>query len=341
MPIFIGSRFSGVSAMLDNINSGLMALVQVPDRPRMLIVDDQPANVQALYAVFSADFQVFMATKGDQAMRIALLEQPDIILLDVVMPDMDGHEICRQLKLNNETADIPVLFVTAQTDPDEETYALQVGGVDFIQKPINPSVVKARVKTHLTLKRQTDLLKQMVFIDGLTGIFNRRYFDDRLMAEWGRASRNQEQLSLILIDVDHFKQFNDRYGHQSGDDCLRQVASALKRTLWRPCDVVARYGGEEFACILPDTDLQGAMQVASRLGEAVMQCKIPHADSVKCGFVTVSLGVGVHGADCPGEMAHLLALADDNLYRAKRAGRAQAQGSELDTVLECREAKAD
>lgn len=318
--------------MNEKINSGLMALMQVTDRPRMLIVDDQPANVQALYSVFSADFQVFMATKGDQAMRIALLEQPDIILLDVVMPDMDGHEICRQLKLNSETADIPVLFVTAQSDPEEETCALQVGGVDFIQKPINPAVVKARVKTHLTLKRQTDLLKQMVFIDGLTGIFNRRYFDDRLMAEWGRASRNKEPLSLILIDVDHFKQFNDRYGHQVGDDCLRQVAAALKRTLWRPCDVVTRYGGEEFACILPDTSLQGAMQVAYRLGEAVMQCKIPHKDAVKGGVVSVSLGVGVRGADCECGVDRLLALADDNLYRAKRSGRAQTQGSDLEPV---------
>jgi len=295
----------------------------------MLIVDDQPANVQALYSVFADGFQIFMATSGEQALKVAARERPDIILLDVVMPGLDGHEVCRQLKRQPDTADIPVLFVTAHSEPEEEAKSLEVGGVDFITKPVNPVVVKARVNTQLTLKRQTDLLKRMLLTDGLTGIFNRRYLDEKLAEEWGRARRNQQRLSLVMIDVDHFKAYNDLHGHQAGDECLRSVAQALKNALWRPGDVVTRYGGEEFACVLPDTDLEGALLVAQRLGEAVQGLKLPHGRSCVGEWVTISQGVAVTPFDHSVDMREWLAAADAQLYAAKAAGRNRFCGLEL------------
>lgn len=291
-------------------------------RARLLVVDDQPTNIQTLYRLFGADHQVFMAARGEQALTMAQEAQPDLILLDVVMPDMDGFEICERLKQNVLTQDIPVLFVTAHNEPEQETRGLEVGGVDFISKPINPAVVRARVKTHLTMKLQSDLLKRMVFLDGLTGTFNRRYFDHRLLMEWQRAERDHTPLGLIMLDVDFFKRYNDHYGHQQGDDCLRHVAMTLRQAMLRPGDVVTRYGGEEFACVLPDTDLAGALRVAERMIQAVHALGLPHAaSSVPGGVVTISAGCAVK-LPAPGQRAtDLLALADAQLYQAKSQGR--------------------
>jgi diguanylate cyclase (GGDEF)-like protein len=300
------------------------------ERPKLLIVDDQPINIQTLYQVFAKDHQVFMATNGEQALAACRDKQPDLLLLDVVMPGMDGYEVCAQLKRDDSTCHIPVIFVTAHNNADDETRGLEVGAVDFISKPINPAVVRARVKTHLTLKFQSDLLRQMAFVDGLTGVFNRRFFDERLDAEWRRAERNSSSLGLVLIDVDYFKRFNDRYGHQVGDDCLKQVASCLKSQLRRGGDMVARYGGEEFACILPETEFDGAMAMAAQLERAIRALAIPHADSDVSRSVTISVGVAGKNGDTIGGPAGLLALADAQLYQAKHGGRGQTRGAILD-----------
>jgi diguanylate cyclase (GGDEF)-like protein len=302
---------------------------QTQRRPRLLVVDDQPINIQALYQAFSADHQVFMATSGEQALATCADKQPDLVLLDVVMPGMDGYEVCRHLKADDATRDIPVIFVTAHNDEEAETRGLDAGAVDFISKPINPRVVRARVKTQLMLKAQSDVLRHWVYIDGLTGVHNRRYFDQRLASEWGRAARNRTALSVVLLDVDFFKRYNDRYGHQAGDDCLRRVAASLKGGLKRPGDLVARYGGEEFACVLPDTGLDGALQVARQLGEAVQALQIEHADSSVAPVVTVSLGVCSKRADAFGDAQALLREADAQLYAAKSRGRHRACGVEL------------
>ncbi len=299
-------------------------------QPRLLVVDDQPINIQALYQAFSADHQVFMATSGEQALATCADKQPDLVLLDVVMPGMDGYEVCRRLKANAATRDIPVIFVTAHNDEEAETRGLDAGAVDFISKPINPRIVRARAKTHLLLKAQSDLLRHWVYIDGLTGVHNRRYFDEQLASEWGRAMRNRSALSVVLLDVDFFKRYNDRYGHQIGDDCLRRVAATLKSALKRPGDLVARYGGEEFACVLPDTGLDGALQVARQLGQAVQAQLIEHADSAVAPVVTVSLGVCSKREGTAGSAEALLRGADAQLYEAKTRGRHQACGIELD-----------
>jgi diguanylate cyclase (GGDEF)-like protein len=293
-------------------------------RVRLLVVDDQPINIQTLYQVFAADHQVFMATSGEQALAVARDKQPDLILLDVVMPGMDGHEVCRRLKAEPATRDIPVMFVTAHHDAAAEAEGLDAGAVDFISKPVNPKVVRARVKTHVMLKLQSDLLRRMVFVDGLTGAYNRRFFDEQLAAEWARAVRHGAPLAVLLADVDFFKRYNDRYGHQAGDDVLRRVAAEMRNALKRPGDLAARYGGEEFACVLPETDYPGALQLAQRIEQGVRALAIPHADSDVAPVVTVSVGVAIKPPDGVGSVAHLVREADGQLYVAKSRGRGRA-----------------
>lgn len=299
------------------------------DKPKLLVVDDQPINIQVMHQIFAADFQVFMATSGAQALSLCKDNPPDLVLLDIVMPGMDGFEVCTQLKTDAMTRNIPVIFVTAHTDAAQETRGLEVGAVDFISKPVNPAVVRARVKTHLTLKFQSDVMRKLVFLDGLTGVFNRRYFDQQLVMEMARAVRNQSALSLIMLDVDYFKRYNDQYGHQAGDDCLRHIAATLKAGLRRPADLVARYGGEEFACILPETDFNDAMVMAHELEQRVRAQAIAHQDSDTAPVVTISLGVAGRQAGTPGDADALLAAADAQLYKAKNAGRGRACGVAL------------
>ncbi len=299
-----------------------------PRLPRLLVVDDQPVNIQALYQAFSADHQVLMATSGEQALKLAAGQRPDLLLLDVVMPGLDGHEVCRRLKADAATRDIPVIFVTARTDEAAETLGLELGAVDFISKPINPRVVRARVKTHLTLKAQADLLRQWVYMDGLTGVHNRRHFDERLASEWARAVRNGSELSVLLIDVDFFKLYNDHYGHQAGDDCLRRVAACLRHQIKRPGDLVARYGGEEFACLLPETPLDGARTFAEHLRDSIRALGVAHARSSVAEVVTVSVGVCTKPFDAVASAAALLREADAQLYIAKSRGRHQVCATE-------------
>ena len=314
-------------------NTPLVTLLDtVNGKPKLLLVDDQAINIQVLHQIFAADFQVFMATSGAQALAMCKSNPPDLVLLDIVMPGMDGFEVCARLKADEMTRNIPVIFVTAHTDADQETHGLDVGAVDFISKPVNPAVVRARVKTHLTLKLQSDVMRKLVFLDGLTGVYNRRYFDPQLAIELGRSVRNKSPLALIMVDVDFFKRYNDRYGHQTGDDCLRQVALCIKEGLRRPADLVARYGGEEFACILPETDFSSAMAVAVDLEQRVRAKGIAHSDSDVASVVTISLGVAGCEAGDTGGAGALLMQADLQLYQAKHAGRAQACGALLKPI---------
>lgn len=293
--------------------------------PRLLLVDDQPLNIQALHQVFAADCRVFMATSGADALALAREQQPDLLLLDAQMPGMDGYEVCRRLKAEEALAGIPVIFVTAQQDGEAETRALEGGAVDFITKPYNPAVVRARVKTHLTLKLQSDLLRELAFVDGLTGLHNRRYFDERFEVELQRARRNGTPLGVLLVDVDFFKLYNDHYGHLAGDDALRGVAVALRSTLKRPGDLVCRYGGEEFVVLLPETELGGLQRVAQQLDEAVRTLGTVHERS---SLPEQRLSISQGGVVCvPGaqhDCARLLAAADAQLYQAKAQGRARA-----------------
>ena len=257
-------------------------------------------------------------------LTLATESLPDLILVDVVMPEMDGYETCRRLQAEPLTRDIPVIFVTALNSPDDETRGLEAGAVDFISKPVNAAVVRARVRTHLTLKRQADLLRSLAYIDGLTGVANRRQFDDTLESEWRACRRARSPLALAMIDIDHFKRFNDTYGHQVGDNSLKAVAAVLKGCMGRSHDLVARYGGEEFVCLLPDTDLAGARTKAEELKRVVQGLAIPHETSSVVPVLTVSLGVVTVVPSAELTPDHLLAAADAQLYEAKRAGRNRA-----------------
>jgi len=306
---------------------GLHGLVP-PRKPRLLLVDDQPLNIQVMHKVFAQDAQLFMATSGAQALQVCATQAPDLVLLDIEMPEMDGFEVCRRLKTDERTRHIPVIFVTAHSDTAIEAQGLEIGAVDFISKPINPPVLRARVRTHLLLKFQSDVLRDLVFLDGLTGLYNRRYFDQQLALECARAQRQHGTLALLLIDVDHFKRYNDHYGHQAGDDCLRAVAQLLKDSLKRSTDIVARYGGEEFVCLLPDTDHAHAVQLAQDIAQRVRLRALPHAASDVAPVLTVSIGVASGHCTTP-RLQDLLALADAQLYRAKAEGRDRVCAAEL------------
>lgn len=306
----------------------LRTLVALPDRPRLLVVDDQPINIQTLYQIFHADYEVFMATNGRQAIEFCRNTPPDLILLDVVMPEMNGLEVCRQVKTEPATTDIPIIFITAQSEPADETRALEAGGVDFISKPVNPAVVRARVKTHLTLKAQGDMLRSLAFIDGLTGVANRRRFDESLQAEWRRCRRSETPVALLMIDIDHFKRYNDHYGHQAGDACLQAVAATLKQRFSRSHDLVARYGGEEFTCLMPECNFVAGLAKAEELRAAVVALGIPHADSPTANVVTLSIGIGARYPSAAESPESLLAAADAALYIAKSEGRNRTSGIE-------------
>ncbi|MFP4161954.1 MAG: diguanylate cyclase [Ectothiorhodospira sp.] len=297
-----------------------------PDRT-VLIVDDQPASIQILARLIKDDYRVRVANHGEKALEIALGDDPpDLILLDVEMPGIDGYEVCRRLKSHPRTVGIPVLFITARDEAEDEEKGLLLGAVDYIPKPFRPAVVRARVRNHMRLKIKSDLLEQYSMRDSLTNVANRRQFDERLGEEWGRALREGHDLSLVLMDIDQFKQYNDHYGHGPGDECLCQVAQALQGALQRPGDLLARYGGEEFVALLPETGVDGATRVAERLRQAVEAQGIPH-QPVPRGHVTLSLGVAslVGGRTRAGieTPANLLKAADQALYRAKEGGRNQ------------------
>ena len=288
----------------------------------ILVVDDSPENLQVISAVLKQDYRVKVAINGERALALATAaEPPDLILLDVMMPGMDGYEVCSRLKQNPVTARIPVLFVSSRDEEEDEARGLSLGAIDYIVKPIRPSIVQARVRNHIELKRSRDLLEQLTTQDHLTGISNRRRFDDSLAQEWQRAAREQTPLSLIAIDIDHFKAYNDHYGHPQGDQCLIQVARALATCVTRPTDLVARCGGEEFAGLLPSTDSTGAARLAGQMRAAIEAEGLEHARSPTHPHVTISLGVATMVPQTEESAQLLVDLADAALYEAKGVGR--------------------
>ncbi|MFP5394349.1 MAG: diguanylate cyclase domain-containing protein [Gammaproteobacteria bacterium] len=288
---------------------------------RILVVDDAMENIQILHQALQDEHDVLFAMNGAKALQLAQQQLPDVILLDAMMPDMDGYAVCRKLRESAATRDIPIIFVTALKTPEDETRALDAGAADFITKPVNAAVVRARVRTQLTVKRQSDALRALTLTDGLTGVSNRRAFDDAIANEWRRCARGGQPVALILVDIDYFKNFNDAYGHQAGDDCLRQVAGAMRRAAGRPQDMVARYGGEEFAILLPQEDEDGAAAVARRLLDEVRTLSIPHTGSGVAQWVTVSMGIASITPQDGGVPDDLVGQADARLYQAKAAGR--------------------
>lgn len=305
---------------------------QSPVRPpvplKILVIDDVEMNASLITSIVSSLCDVMTATSGTQGLEMALQHRPDLILLDVLMPDMDGFAVLRQLLNDVRTAHIPVIFLTGTSDVSAEEVGLNMGAVDFISKPFRTNVLLARVRNQLEQLQQRRLLERLSHSDGLTGIANRRFFNTTLAREFSRMQRHQQWLALLMVDVDDFKAFNDHYGHLRGDACLQKIAQTIGQGLKRPGDMVARYGGEEFVCLLPDTDAAGALQMAHQLQAAIALLQLPHVQAQAATFVTVSIGVA---AALPHELSNsqqLLAMADARMYRAKRSGRNRIISSE-------------
>jgi len=289
--------------------------------PTILAIDDTSANLLTIGSALGEEFDLQITTSGAAGLAQAIASPPDLILLDVMMPDMDGYETCRRFLAEPITCDIPIIFITAQNGVEDETRGLEAGAVDFISKPVNPTVLRARVRTHLTIKRLTDQLRSMAFIDGLTGIANRRQLDEILELEWRSCQRTGLPLALAMIDIDHFKCLNDTYGHHAGDECLVTVASTLKACLGRSHDLMARYGGEEFLCLCPGTDLAGMQAKAEEFRQAVQALGIPNEVSDAAPVVTISIGVAATVPTADVTPDQLVTKADQQLYEAKHAGR--------------------
>ena len=290
--------------------------------PVVMIIDDTPTNTQLLAQVLRHSYAVVTAASGPQA--LALLEKPekpDLILLDVMMPGMDGYEVCRHLKDNGATRHIPVIFVTAMDQPKDQQLGFSLGAVDYITKPFEVPLVLARVNVHIRLKLKSEMLEKLAFLDGLTDIPNRRALEEALSVEWGRSKRSGAPLSVLMIDIDHFKAFNDSCGHGAGDECLRKVARELDSSLLRPGDFIGRYGGEEFAVILPDCDATGAALVAEKMREGVAALKIRHPTPEQGAYVTVSIGCTTRVVSMATPLSDLMDEADKALYLAKALGR--------------------
>ncbi len=293
-----------------------------PVKPSILIVDDERANVNILGAMLGNDYQISVAINGEQALNfVSKNHYLDLILLDVDMPGINGYQVCEILKADPSTKDIPIIFVTANNTEEDEQKGLELGAVDYITKPFRQPIVMVRLKNHIELKRQRDLLSHLSNYDGLTGIQNRNRFNSYLEDEWRRGTRLKTSLSLLLLDIDCFKQFNDNYGHVAGDVCLRQIAQSIAQTLKRSIDMAARYGGEEFACILPDTDHTGARLLAEQIRQTIIELSIPHDYSLAEPYVTVSIGVADLLPSSKQSSLVLVEAADTQLYLAKKAGR--------------------
>ncbi|WP_326533265.1 diguanylate cyclase [Pseudorhodoferax sp.] len=295
-------------------------------RQTVLVVDDSALNRQMLTDLLRSEYNVMVARDGEQGLELALQQPPDLILLDVVMPGLDGHEVLRRLKGDARTSMVGVIFITGLDTAEEEERGLRAGASDYITKPFHAAVVRARVALHLQLARQRRMLEQLARIDGLTEIPNRRHFDDMLAHETARAGRTGLGLAVALLDVDCFKQYNDHYGHARGDRTLQAIARVLQTGMRRPADMAARYGGEEFVLLMPETDAPGALLRADRIRLEIEQLGIAHAKSDAAPCVTVSMGVaqGMRADELSGPA--LLLQADMRLYAAKRGGRNRVVG---------------
>jgi diguanylate cyclase (GGDEF)-like protein len=307
----------------------------------ILLVDDDPSAIQSLARILCNVGTLRFATNGADAIRLAGEHAPDVMLLDAEMPGMSGFAVCQTLKEHLGTSHFPVIFVTSHDEPGFEIMGFEIGAADFITKPVIAALVQARVGAQLKAKHMADELRRIATVDVMTGLYNRRQFDNLLESECRRAHYSDEPLALLMIDVDHFKAYNDRYGHPAGDQCLSAVAKALTSACFRRTDVVARYGGEEFVILLPQTQRRDAEMMALRALDAIVALDIRHDGSPVSRHVTVSVGVA-----CAAEVAvahsplgsrfdedslwracgaELVDAADKAMYAAKHAGRGRAR----------------
>jgi diguanylate cyclase (GGDEF)-like protein len=311
---------------------------------RILIVDDVPANVKILREMLISNYELFVATNGRMAVEVAEAKMPDLILMDVMMPEVDGVTACGVLHSRPATAEIPVIFITAKSEVDDMVRGFEAGGVDYVTKPFSPAELNARVKTHLELKRSREQLQSYgrqleeanrqledrndrlneaieqlhmaAMTDPLTGLRNRRYMTMKIQEEMVRFKRTRRLFSLVIADIDHFKDVNDQYGHECGDEVLRRVADVLRLGV-REQDAVARWGGEEFLMLLPETESSGAALVAEKLRRAIEET----AGQCLGQTIAVTMTFGATAYDESANMDTTIREADNALYLGKQRGR--------------------
>jgi diguanylate cyclase (GGDEF)-like protein len=286
----------------------------------VLIVDDDASSRLILESLLADMVSCVSVASGEAAIEHCRFKKPDLILMDVSMPELDGHATTLLLRKKPQSEFIPIIFVTSSSTEEEESKCWNSGCVDFVVKPVNACTLQNRVKSHLKNKMRNDLLEKLIYIDKLTGAYNRHYLDDYLPRLVRDGLRNVTPLSLVIFDVDHFKLFNDMYGHLDGDSCLWKVSQCINEALQRPMDKLVRIGGEEFLVILPNTDTKGAAEVTKRLLKTVYELNIKH-DASEFDRVTLSAGISTKRADDEKTIEYVMLEADKNLYLAKTDGR--------------------
>jgi len=293
--------------------------------PKILIVSEKSNEIQILNEILQKQYKVYFANTAEKAIDITNSNNLDLILLNTLMQEPHVDELCEQLQTNENFENIPILFLMSKDETEYEAKGFIIGASDYITWPFNTTLVEARVRNYVELKQQRDFIKTLSSLDGLTRVANRPRFEEILYQEWWRAVRYNTELSLLMIDIDYFRQYNENYGYLAGDHCLKTIASKLESKLNRPSDLLARYEGNEFVSILPDTDREGALHVANILIKSVAELKIPHQYSATADHVTLSIGVA---SIVPSVLFHtedLITIAKNSLYEAKYEGRNKCQ----------------
>ncbi|BCS89491.1 GGDEF domain-containing response regulator [Pseudodesulfovibrio sediminis] len=318
---------------------------------KILIVDDKPENLLTLESLLDyPDLELVRADSGAEALAQILDHDFALVLLDVHMPDMSGYEVAELMRGNKKTRNIPIIFVTAEVSNQQHIFkGYESGAVDYLFKPLEPVVFRSKVNVFLKIFRQKEALERnareldrklveleelqqqleetneqlhmLSITDGLTGLYNKRQFNQLMADEWSRSMRHKSPFSVVLMDIDLFKEYNDTYGHAVGDECLRKVAAALTDVVKRGQDKVARVGGEEFAIILPDTDIEGAQLIGERVRSCIEDLCVIHQSSTVCEFVTASVGTCSTIPNMTNSSKDFMIRADQAMYQAKSAGR--------------------
>ena len=291
------------------------------ERFSILVIDDEPTNLIALNRILASEYDIYMAKNGATALKLAMRDKPDLILIDIMLPDQDGFEVLRKLKANDDTRGIPVIFITIKTDDEDEERGFELGAVDYVKKPFRSTIVRARINTHMQIVRQLRKNEKLGMTDPLTDIPNRRCFDERLAIEWKRAIREKKPLSFLMMDLDKFKNYNDTYGHLQGDTLLKVVSRIFVGAARRASDLAARLGGEEFGVLLPDTTLDNALLVAETIRQHIEEAHVPTSDGLTWTSTTISIGAASIVPTLKDSCDDFIAKADEFLYVAKAAGR--------------------
>jgi len=290
----------------------------------VLIVDDQKTSITMLTKILSSEYTIYTAENGKDAITAAEKYIPDVILLDILMMEMDGYAVIKILKDTEKTKNIPVIFITSLNSDDNEARGLALGAADYITKPFSTEIIKLRVQQQIKLIEQLRTIEKLSMLDQLTGLPNRRSFEERIKLEWNRSIRESEPISILMIDLDLFKDINDKFGHQRGDAVLQEISKLIAKTIRRPGDFAARWGGEEYLVLLPNTDSSGAMEIAEKIRKGAEKIKVKVSGKL-IKNITLSIGVNTQyndrNNDSNTNSSKFISGADTALYDAKNNGR--------------------